>query len=177
MTEVILVDENDIQTGCIEKMEAHRLGLLHRAFSIFIFNSAGDFLLQRRALDKYHNGGLWTNTCCSHPSPGEMVLEAATRRLKEEMGFITGLSFAFSFMYQTSFDNGLSEHEFDHVFTGIYDGPVAADPAEVADHRLVEFSVLETWLQSSPADFTEWFKIAMPRVKTIHRQYFPQKIA
>ena len=119
MTKVVLVDETDLETGTMEKMEAHLLGVLHRAFSIFIFNSKGEFLLQQRAQGKYHNGGLWTNTCCSHPNPGEDILKAASRRLSEEMGFQTSLSPAFTFIYKASFDNGLTEHEFDHVFTGI----------------------------------------------------------
>ena len=134
MIEVILVDENDVQTGTMEKMEAHRQGLLHRAFSIFIFNSNGEFLLQQRAPGKYHNGNLWTNTCCSHPLPGENILEAANRRLSEEMGFTTKLSPAFTFIYNAKFDNGLTEHEFDHVFTGIYDGEIKIDAAEVNDY-------------------------------------------
>jgi len=103
---VILVDKNDVQTGTMEKMEAHKQGLLHRAFSIFIFNTNGEFLLQQRALNKYHNGGLWTNTCCSHPLPGENVLNAAYRRLLEEMGFTTELLPAFNFIYNAPFDNG-----------------------------------------------------------------------
>ncbi|MDE3214217.1 MAG: isopentenyl-diphosphate Delta-isomerase [Bacteroidota bacterium] len=177
MTEVILVDENDVQTGTIEKMEAHRQGLLHRAFSIFIFNSRGDFLLQQRAPGKYHNGGLWTNTCCSHPGPGETVMEAASRRLVEEMGFTTRLSPVFSFVYKTTFDNGLSEHEYDHVFTGIYDGPLNPDPLEASDFRYVDLPTLEGWMKTSPAQFTHWFKIAFPQVCRIHQQYFYSKIA
>jgi isopentenyl-diphosphate Delta-isomerase len=177
MTEVILVDQNDVQTGIIEKMEAHRLGLLHRAFSIFIFNSGGEFLLQQRAMEKYHNGGLWTNTCCSHPLPGEVLMEAASRRLSEEMGFTTRLSPVFSFIYKTCFSNGLSEHEFDHVFTGIYDGPMNPDPAEVNDFRYIALPALEEWMESSPLDFTHWFKIAFPQIKKIHRQYFHPNIA
>src|SRR6185503_10093666 len=111
---VILVDENDNEIGSCEKMEAHRQGWLHRAFSIFIFNSRGEMLLQQRALDKYHSPGLWTNACCSHPAPGENLAEAAGRRLEEELGFTTGLEKLFDFIYRADFENGLSEHEFDH---------------------------------------------------------------
>src|SRR4249919_2599143 len=113
--EVILVNEQNEAIGTMEKMEAHRKALLHRAFSVFIFNSKGEMLLQQRALNKYHSGGLWTNACCSHPRPGELIEDAATRRLKEELGFETPLKKIFQFTYQASFDNGLTEHEFDHV--------------------------------------------------------------
>ncbi len=129
LTEVILVNEADEPIGTMEKMEAHVKGLLHRAFSIFIFNSRGEMLLQQRAGGKYHNGGLWTNTCCSHPIPGEKVLSAAKRRLSEEMGFVTELSPAFNFTYKATFDNGLTEYEYDHVLTGVYDGDVNLMPA------------------------------------------------
>src|ERR1700754_1322335 len=116
--EVILVNENDIPVGTMEKMEAHRKALLHRAFSVFIFNSKGEMLLQQRADKKYHSGGLWTNACCSHPKPGEEIETAASRRLREELGFGTGLRKVFDFIYQSPFDNGLTEFEFDHVFFG-----------------------------------------------------------
>lgn len=116
--QVILVNELDQETGLMEKMEAHEKGLLHRAFSVFIMNDQGDMLLQQRALDKYHSGGLWTNACCSHPLPGEAVEAAAHRRLSEEMGFDCPLRELFQFTYRTEFDNGLIEHEYDHVWTG-----------------------------------------------------------
>src|SRR4051812_9126556 len=115
----------------MEKMKAHLSGDLHRAFSIFIFNSKGEMLLQQRAAGKYHNGDLWTNACCSHPAPGETTLAAANRRLQEEMGFTTILEKAFNFTYKVSFENGLTEHEFDHVFVGIYDGEIKINKAEV----------------------------------------------
>ena len=118
---MILVNERDEPLGSMEKMEAHRKGALHRAFSVFIFNSRGEMLLQQRALKKYHSGGLWTNACCSHPRPGETNEAAALRRLREEMGFDTSLQQIFSFTYRASFNNGLTEHEYDHVFAGIYD--------------------------------------------------------
>src|SRR5215203_6397334 len=118
---VILVNEKDEEIGTMEKMEAHRKALLHRAFSVFIFNGRGEMLLQRRALKKYHSGGLWTNACCSHPRPGEVTADAAARRLREELGFVTTLNPAFQFVYRATFDNGLTEYEFDHVFLGKYD--------------------------------------------------------
>lgn len=169
---MILVNEKDAQTGTIEKMEAHQKGLLHRAFSIFIFNSKGEFLLQQRAPGKYHNGGVWTNTCCSHPLPGEAILTAANRRLLEEMGFTTVLSPAFSFIYKATFINGLTEHEFDHVFTGIYDGEIKADENEVSDYCFKNICDIEASLQTNPQKFTEWFKIALPQVKLFHQLHF-----
>jgi isopentenyl-diphosphate delta-isomerase len=170
---VILVDENDQQTGTIEKLQAHRLGLLHRAFSVFIFNSKGEFLLQRRAAAKYHNGNLWTNTCCSHPMPGEDILNAAQRRLSEEMGFKTPLSHLFSFIYKVSFDNGLTEHEFDHVFTGIYDGKIFIDKSEVDDYCFKNLNEIDEALRTDPGNYTDWFKIALTRLKEFHKYKFP----
>ncbi len=172
MAEVILVDSNDVQTGTMEKMEAHRLGVLHRAFSIFIFNRSGELLLQRRAEGKYHNGGLWTNSCCSHPLPGETVLNAANRRLLEEMGFTTNLSPAFTFIYKTTFNNGLTEHEFDHVFTGIYDGAIEVDKNEVSDYCYKKLNDIDESLQTHPHKYTEWFKIALPQIKIFHEENF-----
>jgi isopentenyl-diphosphate Delta-isomerase len=172
LIEVILVDENDVPTGTMEKMEAHKKGLLHRAFSIFIFNSNGEFLLQQRARDKYHNGGLWTNTCCSHPLPGEDIISAAQRRLSEEMGFTTELSPLFNFIYNATFENGLSEHEFDHVFTGIYEGEIKANKSEVSDYCYKKLEDITDSLQTHPQKYTEWFKIALPRIKTFHEDHF-----
>src|SRR2546430_7169635 len=134
----------------MEKMEVHRKGLLHRAFSIFIFNSKGEMLLQQRAANKYHNGELWTNACCSHPAPGEKILAAAKRRLKEEMGFTTHLKEAFDFTYNVSFDNGLTEHEFDHVLIGSYDGIIKANPLEVKDYCFKTMEDVESSLESHP---------------------------
>src|SRR5690349_15951298 len=129
--EVILVDENDKAVGSAEKMKAHVKGMLHRAFSVFIFNTKGEMLLQQRALNKYHSGGLWTNACCSHPSPGEEIAASAVKRLSEELGFQTTIEKAFEFLYKADFDNGLTEHEFDHVFIGHYDGDINFCPEEV----------------------------------------------
>ena len=135
MEQVILVDEKDKEIGLEEKIKAHKEGKLHRAFSVFVFNQKGEMLLQRRALTKYHSGGLWTNTCCSHPRKGEDVDKAASRRLKEEMGFSCGLKEVFSFIYKTGFDNGLMEHEFDHVFVGAYESEPKINPEEVAEYK------------------------------------------
>ena len=165
MTEVILVDVNDRQTGLMEKMEAHQKAVLHRAFSIFIFNSKGEMLLQQRALNKYHSGGLWTNACCSHPLPGETVLEAANRRLQEELGFSTELKKAFDFIYTASLDNGLSEHEFDHVFTGHHNTGLNVNPEEVNDYCYMTMEAINDSLKSHPAKYTEWFKIAFPKLE------------
>jgi isopentenyl-diphosphate Delta-isomerase len=161
---VILVNGQDEATGIMEKMEAHRLGLLHRAFSVFIFDAGGRMLLQQRAETKYHGGLLWTNACCSHPFPGEDVADAARRRLEEELGMTTPLEKIFSFTYRAEVENGLVEHEFDHVFAGRYEGPMRPDPAEVADWRYVTLPELAQELQERPEAFTAWFRIAFPRV-------------
>lgn len=159
------MNEADEAIGAMEKMEAHKKALLHRAFSVFIFNSRGEMLLQQRSPNKYHSGGLWTNACCSHPAPGEETQNAAARRLKEELGFSTELKGAFSFMYRTDFENGLTENEFDHVFTGVYDGRVVPDLNEVMDYTYVSMDQLEESLRTSPHKYTSWFAIALPQVK------------
>lgn len=164
-TEVILVNHKDEEIGIMEKLEAHRKGLLHRAFSIFIFNSKGEMLLQQRASDKYHNGELWTNTCCSHPAPGEEILNAANRRLKEEMGFTTELEKIFDFTYRASFENGLIEHEFDHVFIGEHNGMINANSFEVKDYCFKTIEEIKSSLKTHSQKFTEWFKIAFPIVE------------
>jgi isopentenyl-diphosphate delta-isomerase len=163
--EVILVDEQDRPVGRMEKMEAHRKALLHRAFSVFIFNSKKEMLLQRRAEGKYHSGGLWTNACCSHPRPGEDTRDAAIRRLREELGFAVPLEKEFEFVYRSEFGNGLTEHEFDHVFTGIYDGPVQPDLEEVNGYRFVSLGQIETELAEIPERFTAWFHLAFPLLR------------
>lgn len=164
MEKVILVDENDCVIGVAEKMEAHRKALLHRAFSVFIFNAEGEMLLQQRADSKYHSGGLWTNACCSHPRPGESTTEAAERRLMEEMGFSAPLSPAFGFIYHAPFENGLAEYEFDHVFTGIYNGIVAPDSNEVKSYCYKSTDFISNEIKSMPDNYTVWFRIAFPRV-------------
>ena len=148
-----MVNEIDEQTGTMEKMEAHQKGLLHRAFSIFIFNSKGEMLLQQRAANKYHSADLWTNACCSHPAPGDKILNAATRRLQEEMGFTTALKKAFDFTYNASFENGFTEHEFDHVFVGNYDGVINANPAEVKDYCYKTIAEVESSIQTHPQKY------------------------
>lgn len=163
--DVILVDEQDNAIGTMGKMEAHEKALLHRAFSIFIFNNKGELLLQKRADKKYHSAGLWTNTCCSHPRPGEDTLAAAHRRLKEEMGFTTRMEKAFSFVYKAPFDNGLTEHEFDHVFIGEYNGPVYPDPEEVSQFSYQSMGNIKSGIALQPSLYTEWFKIAFPQLE------------
>lgn len=160
MQQVVLVDESDREIGVMEKMEAHEKALLHRAFSVFIFDTAGRMLLQRRALSKYHSGGLWTNTCCSHPGPGETVKAAAERRLSEELGFSTELKKAFDFIYRADFDNGLTEYEFDHVFTGVYNGEPVPNPEEVLEVCWMSMDEVRADLTARPDVYTEWFKIA-----------------
>lgn len=165
MDYVILVNEADEEIGVMEKMEAHEKALLHRAFSVFLFNSKGEMLLQRRALSKYHSGGLWTNACCSHPRPGETNLEAATRRTFEELGFYPDLHRAFSFTYRADFENGLTEHEFDHVFVGEYEGPIVPDPNEVSEYAYRSLDEIRRQLIEAPSMYTEWFKIAFHQVE------------
>jgi isopentenyl-diphosphate delta-isomerase len=161
---VILVNEKDEEVGVMEKLQAHRKGLLHRAFSVFLFNSAGQLLLQRRAEGKYHSGGLWTNTCCSHPRPGESIENAAVRRLKEEMGITCDLKKEFSFIYHIDFGDGLYEHELDHVFTGICDIPVAPNPDEVMDWQYIGVEELKKDLKFNGEKYTKWFRIVAERV-------------
>ncbi len=163
--QVILVDDLDNEVGTMEKMDAHYTPNLHRAFSVFIFNSRGQMLLQQRAISKYHSGGLWTNTCCSHPYPGEKTDAAAARRLQEEMGFSTPLTKAFDFIYQAAFDNGLTEYEYDHVFIGEYNGDVFPVKEEVESYCYKSFEEIKSDLQQTPWMYTEWFKIALPKLE------------
>ncbi|MFN0032033.1 MAG: isopentenyl-diphosphate Delta-isomerase [Flavobacteriales bacterium] len=160
--EVILVDENDNQTGIMEKMEAHRLGLLHRAFSVFIFNNEGSMLIHQRATGKYHGGGLWTNACCSHPMPGEEADVAASRRLMQEMGIACPLQHAFTFTYKAAVENGLTEHEIDHVYTGVYHGNPQHDSDEVQDWKWMPLQELKNDMEARPQHYTTWFRIALP---------------
>lgn len=167
MREVILVNSNDQEIGSMEKLEAHQKGLLHRAFSVFIFNDKHELLLQKRALDKYHSGGLWTNTCCSHPSPGEGIVVAAERRLMEEMGLHADLQVVSSFIYKAEFENGLIEHEFDHILVGYYNDSVETNPIEVMDYKWVSITDLKEATSKYPNEFTIWFL-------KIYRQIFQQ---
>jgi isopentenyl-diphosphate Delta-isomerase len=164
MEEVILVNEADEQIGTMEKMEAHQKGLLHRAFSVFVFNSKNELLVQKRALSKYHSPGLWTNTCCSHPRPGEKVLEAAKRRLNEEMYLNAELQFKTIFIYKTVFNTDMTEHEVDHVFTGISDDTPLPDPTEVAEYDWKPIPFLKEDLRQHPENYTSWFKIAVESI-------------
>jgi len=164
MERVILVDENDNPLGTMEKMEAHEKGVLHRAFSVFIFNNNGEMLLQQRAFSKYHSGGLWTNTCCSHPREGEATIEAAHRRLQEEMGFDCEIEKAFDFIYKKELDKGLMEHEFDHVFIGKYEGEVKFKPNEVNAYVYKSIQDVLNEVLLFPEKFTEWFKICLNEV-------------
>lgn len=163
--EVILVNEADAVVGTMEKMEAHRRGALHRAFSVFVFNTKGAMLLQQRSAEKYHGALLWSNTCCSHPFPGEAVEVAAVRRLKEEMGFTTPLEKIFTFTYRAEVENNLVEHEFDHVFAGIYEGAIELNPAEVAAYQYLPMETIHRRLEEEPGSFTSWFRIAFPLVE------------
>lgn len=159
--QVILVNEKDEPMGIMDKLEAHQKGLLHRAFSIFIFNNAGQLLLQRRAKDKYHSPGLWTNTCCSHPRPEESTLDAAKRRLKEEMGIETSLEKKFDFIYRAQLDNDLIEYEFDHVYTGQFNSNPILNLNEVLEYRWVSIHELKNEIEQHPEEYSEWLKIAI----------------
>ncbi|SDE85761.1 isopentenyl-diphosphate delta-isomerase [Pricia antarctica] len=156
---VILVDENDKQIGTMPKMEAHEKALLHRAFSVFIMNDKGETMLQQRAADKYHSPLLWTNTCCSHQRVGESNIDAGKRRLQEEMGFVAELDELISFIYKAPFDNGLTEHEYDHVMIGSYDGPPKLNPDEVADWKWMKPEAVRMDIDRHPERYTAWFKI------------------
>ena len=156
---VILVNESDEPQGTMEKIEAHEKALLHRAFSVFVFNDNKELMLQQRALHKYHSPGLWTNTCCSHQRMGEDSLSAGVRRLREEMGFETQLEFKGSFIYKAPFDNGLTEHELDHILVGHYNGTPQINPEEVASWRWISMDDLKTDIDTHPELYTVWFKI------------------
>jgi len=145
----------------MEKFEAHRKGVLHRAFSILLFNSDGEVLLQKRAKSKYHSGGLWTNTCCSHPLPGEEMEEATNRKLKQEMGIDLIPEFLFKFQYKAALDNSLTENELDYVFIGRYDGDPVVNPKEVEDWKFVSMETLSTSIKLNSASYTSWFKLIL----------------
>lgn len=156
---VILVNEKDEQIGLMEKIEAHEKALLHRAFSVFVYNDKNEVMLQQRALSKYHSPGLWTNTCCSHQREGETNIAAGKRRLMEEMGFTTDLEETISFIYKAPFDNGLSEHEFDYILVGKYNGEPNINPEEVADWKWMSLEATKKDIQENPDQYTAWFKI------------------
>lgn len=175
--QVILVDNDDNPIGVSEKMEAHQKGWLHRAFSVFIFNSKGAMLLQQRSLNKYHSGGLWTNACCSHPLPGEEISLAAIRRLKEELGFVTKIEKVFDFIYKTEFENGLTEHEFDHVFTGEYEEELNINKNEVMDFCYRDMEEIRMSIQSNPEMYTSWFRLAFPGIEKWWSMNYKEKAA
>lgn len=170
---VILVNTNDQPLGAMEKMEAHEKGALHRAFSVFVFNTDGQMLLQKRADEKYHSPGLWTNTACSHPRTGEKTDDAAHRRLVEEMGFDCDIQEVFSFVYKSNVGQGLIEHEFDHVFMGTSDIKPEPDPEEVSDYKYVDMDWLIKDVEENPRNYTVWFIIALAELK----KHLDKKIA
>jgi isopentenyl-diphosphate delta-isomerase len=156
---VILVDENDNQIGLMPKMEAHEKAVLHRAFSVFVFNKKNELMLQQRALHKYHSPGLWTNTCCSHQRDGESNLVAGKRRLFEEMGFVTELKETTSFIYKAPFENGLTEHEYDHILVGHYEKEPEINTEEVADWKWIDIELVKIDIERAPENYTAWFII------------------
>lgn len=164
MEKIILVDRKDREIGTGEKLEVHKKGRLHRAFSIFVFNSRGGMLIQKRARGKYHSGGLWTNTCCSHPKAGENLEEAVHRRLKQEMGFDCPLKEVFSFIYKVKFENGLYEHELDHVFVGRHEGKPVSNPEEYEEWKWVSMKELKKDISRNPGNYTYWFRIAVEKL-------------
>lgn len=170
---VILVNEQDQETGTMEKMKAHEQGLLHRAFSVFVFNTDGELLLQKRAAGKYHSGGLWTNTCCGHPQPGETVTEAGQRRLKEEMGMALDLSPLFHFRYKAGLDKGLTEHEIDHVLFAISNKPPVLNPDEAEGYGYHPPEDIQQAIAAYPDHYTAWFRICFE--ETVNR-VFPGKL-
>ncbi len=161
MTEekVVLVNEKDEKIGLMPKMEAHEKALLHRAFSVFVFNDKNELMIQQRAMHKYHSPGLWTNTCCSHQRDGENNIDAGKRRLQEEMGFSTNLKETTSFIYKAPFDNGLTEHEYDHMLVGKYNDDPNINPDEVAAWKWMSMEAIEKDMKENPSIYTEWFKI------------------
>jgi isopentenyl-diphosphate delta-isomerase len=167
--QVILVTEDDTPIGLMEKMEAHEKALLHRAFSVFVFNDKGELLLQQRAAEKYHSPLLWANTCCSHQRDGESNIEAGTRRLQEEMGFTCNLKESFSFTYKAPFDNGLTEHELDHVMIGYYNEEPKINKEEVASSKWMKIEEIKKDIDKQPEIYTEWFKI-------IFKEFYKQLI-
>ena len=163
--ELILVDEHDAVTGHDEKLRVHQLGLLHRAFSVFLFNDAGELLLQQRALTKYHSGGLWANSCCSHPRRGETLTQATQRRLQEELGITCPLHAAGHIIYRADVPPALIEHEYDHLFTGHYNGEFSLNPEEVAAVRWISLPDLDNEVKNHPERFTIWFKVILKKLR------------
>ena len=163
MEKVLLVNQQDQILGKMEKIEAHEKGLLHRAFSVFIYNDKNELLLQKRAFSKYHTPGLWTNTCCSHQRENESNIEAGKRRLQEEMGFNTELENQFSFIYKAPFSNGMTEHEYDHILIGYYNGEPQPNPDEVVEWKWMNLDSIEEDIHHNPDNYTAWFKILLEK--------------
>ncbi len=161
---IILVDKEDMQVGVGEKLDTHRKGILHRAFSVFIFNSKGEMMLQKRAVTKYHGGGLWTNACCGHPRPGEDLMAAMKRRLKEEMGFECKLEKMFDYIYKVDLDKGMMEHEFLHVYKGVFDGVPKLNPEEADDWKWMSLQDVKSDVKNNPDMYTPWFKLSLERL-------------
>lgn len=162
--EVILVDENDVELGRMGKIQAHRVGALHRAISVFIFNGSGQLLLQRRAAEKYHSPGKWSNTCCTHPRPGEANADAASRRLYEEMGMSCTLIAWGNLLYRSEFENGLIEHEYDHIFIGVTNSLPVMNPSEVEAYKYVELRTLQQDIQQHPERYTSWLGLCLEKM-------------
>jgi isopentenyl-diphosphate delta-isomerase len=171
MEQVILVDEQDHEIGTMEKMEAHQKGLLHRAFSLLIFNTKGEMLLQQRAISKYHSGGLWTNTCCSHPLPGETIEQAGKRKLQQEMGFTCDLRYSHKFIYKVQLDNNLIEHEWDYVLIGYFDGTPAINKDEAQAWKFESIETIQHDAKENPDRYTCWFKLILdqPELLSVKR--------
>ncbi|MEC5320833.1 isopentenyl-diphosphate Delta-isomerase [Brenneria populi subsp. brevivirga] len=175
MTDVILVDENDRPTGTMEKLAAHEKGVLHRAVTVYIFNSRRQLLLQRRAEGKYHCGGLWSNTCCGHPLPGEETPEAARRRLYQEMGLRCPLTPMFTLTYRLPLENGLIEHEVGHVYFGLTDDPPQADPEEAAGFQYLSLQQIGRRIAAAPQAFTPWFRLTFARIPAYWSQFYARR--
>lgn len=169
MEEVVLVDERDNELGSMEKTEAHRKGVLHRAFSVLLFNLKGEILLQKRSANKYHSAGLWTNTCCSHPKPNEPIEQAVHRRLMEEMGIDTQPTYAYKFIYRIDLDNNLIEHELDYVFIGMYDRQPNINVREVESWKFASLREIKEHVLNNPTAYTYWFRLIImnPELETI----------
>jgi isopentenyl-diphosphate delta-isomerase len=161
---VILVNENDEQIGTMPKLEVHEKGILHRAFSVFLFNKKNELLIQQRALTKYHSAGLWSNTCCSHPRENENTQAAALRRLQEEMGIKSPINFLHSFIYHEEMENGLIEHEYDHIFIGRFNEMPIINESEVSHWKYISIPDLLDEMNMNPENFTIWFRICLPTV-------------
>jgi isopentenyl-diphosphate delta-isomerase len=168
---VSLVDEQDNEIGVMEKLQAHQEGLLHRAISVFVFNDRNELLLQQRAAEKYHSPYLWTNTCCSHPRPGEVLIDAANRRLVEEMNMYCPLEYQFSFTYKAVLDQGLTEHELDHIFFGESNVLPQPDPAEVMNYKYLSLSAIEKEIEKNPEEYTSWFKLMLYKIKNYRNEH------